>query len=129
MNYEQGSVAFAKSKTFSLRIVKLYKFLCDEKKEYVLSKQLLRAGTSIGANLAEARCAISKKDFLNKAYISFKECQRVKKHRLCYRDCRGDHWSPANLAQQRAFRDGFLTRHTGTGEQCSPLQEFFDSLL
>ena len=74
MNYEQGSVAFAKSKTFSLRIVKLYKFLCDEKKEYVLSKQLLRAGTSIGANLAEARCAISKKDFLNKAYISFKEC-------------------------------------------------------
>ena len=74
MNYEQGSVAFAKSKTFSLRIVKLYKFLCDEKKEYVLSKQLLRAGTSISANLAEARCAISKKDFLNKAYISFKEC-------------------------------------------------------
>ena len=47
---------------------------------------------------------------------------------LPYRECRGDHWSPASLAQQRAFRDGFLTRHTGTGEQCSPLQEFFDSL-
>ena len=53
-------------------------------------------------------------------------CQKTST--LLYRDCRGDHWSPANLAQQRAFRDGFLTRHTGTGEQCSPLQEFFDSL-
>ena len=48
---------------------------------------------------------------------------------LLYRECRGDHWSPASLAQQRAFRDGFLTRHAGTGEQCSPLQEFFDSLV
>ena len=47
---------------------------------------------------------------------------------LLYRECRGDHWSPASLAQQRAFRDGFLTRHTGRGEQCSPLQEFFGSL-
>ena len=53
-------------------------------------------------------------------------CQKTSA--LPYRECRGDHWSPASLAQQRAFRDGFLTRHTGTGEQCSPLQEFFDSL-
>ena len=52
-------------------------------------------------------------------------CQKTST--LLYRECRGDHWSPASLAQQRAFRDGFLTRHTGTGEQCSPLQEFFDS--
>ena len=57
------------------------------------------------------------------------EAQRVEKTpALPYRECRGDHWSPASLAQQRAFRDGFLTRHTGTGEQCSPLQEFFDKL-
>ena len=41
---------------------------------------------------------------------------------------RGDHWSPANLPQQRIFRDSFLARQTGTGEQCSPLQEFFDTL-
>ena len=47
-------------------------------------------------------------------------CQKTST--FLYRECRGDHWSPANLAQQRAFRDGFLTRHTGTGEQCSPLQ-------
>ena len=53
-------------------------------------------------------------------------CQKIST--LLYRECRGDHWSPASLAQQRAFRDGFLTRHTGMGEQCSPLQEFFDSL-
>ena len=62
-----------KSKTFAIRIVKLYKYLCDEKKEFVLSKQLLRAGTSIGANLAEAECAISRNDFLAKIYIALKE--------------------------------------------------------
>ena len=62
-----------KSMLFAIRIVNLYKFLC-EKKEYVLSKQILKAGTSIGANLAEADSAISKKDFLAKVYISLKEC-------------------------------------------------------
>ena len=46
---------------------------------------------------------------------------------LPYCVCRGDHWSPANLPQQRIFRDSFLARQTGTGEQCSPLQAFFDS--
>ncbi|MDD6568361.1 MAG: four helix bundle protein [Eubacteriales bacterium] len=68
-----NSIVFEKSKKFSLRIIGLYKYLCDEKKEYVLSKQLLRSGTSIGANIAEANCAISKKDFLAKMYIAFKE--------------------------------------------------------
>ena len=48
---------------------------------------------------------------------------------LPYCVCRGDHWSPANLPQQRIFWDSFLTRQTGAGEQCSPLQEFFDSLI
>ena len=42
--------------------------------------------------------------------------------------CRGDHWSPVNLPPQRIFRDSFLVRQAGTGEQCSPLQIFFDSL-
>ena len=46
---------------------------------------------------------------------------------LPYCVCRGDHWSPANLPPQRIFRDGFLARQTGTGEQCSPLQAFFGS--
>ena len=62
-----------KSKQFALQIIKLYKHLC-ENKEFVLSKQILRSGTSIGANLAEAECAISKNDFLSKIYIALKEC-------------------------------------------------------
>ncbi len=66
------NIVFEKSKKFALRIIRMYKYLCDEKKEYVLSKQLLRSGTSIGANIAEANCAISKKDFLAKMYIAFK---------------------------------------------------------
>ena len=72
------SIVFEKSKRFAIRIVKLYKYLCDEKKEVVLSKQLLRSGTSIGANIAEANSAFSKKDFLAKMYIAFKECSESK---------------------------------------------------
>ena len=63
-----------KSMKFAIRIVKLNKYLCTEKKEYTLSNQILRSGTSIGANVAEALCGISKKDFLAKMYIAFKEC-------------------------------------------------------
>ena len=66
--------ARAKSLRFAVRIVRLYQYLCEEKKEYVLSKQILRSGTSIGANLAEAETAISKNDFQSKIYISLKEC-------------------------------------------------------
>lgn len=66
-----------KSLHFAVRIVKLYQYLCDEKKEYTLSKQILRSGTSIGANLAEAENAISRKDFLSKLYISLKECSET----------------------------------------------------
>lgn len=67
-----------KSKVFAVRIVRLYKYLCDEKHEFVLSKQLLRSGTSIGANLSEALYGISRKDFLSKVYISLKECAETK---------------------------------------------------
>jgi four helix bundle protein len=63
-----------KSFAFAKRIVLAYQYLCDEKKEYVLSKQLLRSGTSIGANIAEAQYGSSRKDFLNKLYIALKEC-------------------------------------------------------
>ena len=51
----------------------MYNFLCDEKKEYVISKQVLRSGTSIGANIAEAFYAQSEADFIAKLYISRKE--------------------------------------------------------
>lgn len=66
-----------KSKQFAVRIVNLYKYLCNDKKEFVLSKQILRSGTSIGANIAESECAISKKDFLSKLYIALKECSET----------------------------------------------------
>ena len=63
-----------KSKAFAIRIIRLYRYLIETKKEYVLSKQLLRSGTSIGANICEALCGVIKKDFLSKMHISFKEC-------------------------------------------------------
>ena len=62
-----------KSKAFALRIIKLYKYLRQDKKEYVLSQQLLRSGTSIGANIVEAHHAMSKKEFLAKMNIALKE--------------------------------------------------------
>ena len=69
--------ALMKSKRFAVRIVNLYRFLCEERKEYVLSKQVLRSGTSIGANLSESTAAISRKDFLSKIYIALKECSET----------------------------------------------------
>ncbi len=63
-----------KSLSFAVRIVRLHRYLTEEKREYVLSKQLLRCGTSIGANIAEALGGVSRADFHNKMYISFKEC-------------------------------------------------------
>jgi len=62
-----------KSYQFALRIVKLYKYLSDEKKEYVLSKQILRSGTSIGANVEEANQAQSTADFIHKLSLALKE--------------------------------------------------------
>jgi four helix bundle protein len=67
------SVLRDKSYDFALRIVKLYKYIVAEKKEYVLSKQILRAGTSIGANVEEGNQAQSKGDFVHKLSIAQKE--------------------------------------------------------
>ncbi|WP_095499150.1 four helix bundle protein [Paraferrimonas haliotis] len=67
----------SKSYAFSLRIIKLHKFLQTEKREYVLSKQLLRSGTSIGALVREAEHAQSKADFLNKMNIALKEANET----------------------------------------------------
>lgn len=61
------------SRSFALRIVNLYKYLVAEKKEYVMSKQLLRCGTSIGANAYEAKNAQSRADFSSKMNIALKE--------------------------------------------------------
>lgn len=66
-----------KSYAFAVRIVKVYQYLCTEKKEFVLSKQLLRCGTSIGANIEEATGGQSKKDFFAKLTISYKEARET----------------------------------------------------
>lgn len=66
-----------KSFDFAVRIVNLYKFLQETQKEYVLSKQLLRSGTSIGANVAEAQHAQSRADFLAKMKIASKEANET----------------------------------------------------
>jgi len=68
------SIVANKSKRFAIRIINLYKYLLRNKHEAVLSKQILRSGTSIGANITEANCGISRNDFHAKMYIAFKEC-------------------------------------------------------
>lgn len=72
-----NNVVREKSKRFAIQIVHAYQKLCAESHEFVLSKQLLRSGTSIGANIAEASCAFSRKEFLSKMYIAFKECSET----------------------------------------------------
>ena len=68
-----GNTVEAKSFHFAVRIVKLSRHLRSTKKEYILSKQLLRSGTSIGANIAEAEQAQSRADFISKMSIALKE--------------------------------------------------------
>ena len=67
-----NNIVFDKSKLFAIRVIRLCKLL-QERKEYIISKQVVRAGTSIGANISEAQFAISKKDFQAKMYIALKE--------------------------------------------------------
>ena len=77
MGRRDDNIVLQKSMDFAVRIVKLYKFLCAEKSEFVLSKQLLRSGTSIGANLHEAQESISHKEFEAKIYIALKEARET----------------------------------------------------
>ena len=71
------SIAHIKAKAFAVRIVKFTQFLQNDKKEYVLSKQILRSGTSIGANLHECINAQSKPDFISKLQIALKEANET----------------------------------------------------
>lgn len=74
---EKSNLIKDKSLTFAIRIVKLCKLLCEERKEYVLSKQLLRSGTAIGALVRESEHAQSKADFINKLSIALKEANET----------------------------------------------------
>ncbi len=73
----EENVIKIKSYDFALRIIKLYQYLKNEKKEYTLGKQILRSGTSIGANIEEAIGSISKKEFRAKMFLSYKEARET----------------------------------------------------
>lgn len=77
MNERKLNVVRDKSFSFAIRMVHLYKYLSSNKKEYVLSKQHLRSGISVGANVREVVNAQSKKDFIHKLSIAQKECDET----------------------------------------------------
>jgi len=72
-----NSIVGEKSENFAVRIVNLCNYLKKEKHESVISRQLLKSGTSVGANINEALNGFSRKDFLAKMYVSFKECRET----------------------------------------------------
>ncbi len=75
---KEDNLILKKGFDFAVRIVNAYRYLQNDKKEYVLSKQLLRSGTSIGANIHEAQAGQSKKDFIAKMSIAGKEARETK---------------------------------------------------
>ena len=81
------SILETKSYDFSIRVVKCSQYLQEEKREFILSKQLLRSGTAIGALVAEGKYAPSKADFVNKLYVSLKEANETKYWIRLLRDC------------------------------------------
>jgi four helix bundle protein len=74
---DKGNAIRDKSKAFALRIIKLYQYLFNAKREFVISKQLLRSGTSIGANVRESQRGQSEADFYAKLYIALKEADET----------------------------------------------------
>lgn len=78
MTEKKENVVQVKSYDFALRIVKMYMWLCQDKREYVLSKQLLKCGTSVGANVEEAIGGVSDKDFNSKLGIAYKEARETR---------------------------------------------------
>lgn len=78
MKAKEENVIRTKSYTFALRVIKAYKFLTKEGKEFILSKQLMRSGTAVGALIEESAGAQSKADFINKLSIAYKEAVETK---------------------------------------------------
>ena len=102
-----------KSFLFAIRIVKLYKYLTDSKREFHISKQLLRAGTSIGANIAEAQQAQSRADFIAKLSISLKEASET------------DYWLRLLNATEFLSDSEFLSVHN----DCRELEKMLTAIL
>jgi four helix bundle protein len=112
MNEEKDNIIVKKSYAFALEIVNLYKYLI-EKKEFVLSKQILRSGTSIGANVHEGVASVSKKDFINKLGIAVKEANET------------SYW--LNLLKDSGYiiEDQFNKLNTG----CEELKRILNSII
>ncbi|MBR5037523.1 MAG: four helix bundle protein [Prevotella sp.] len=110
---KDSNVVKDKSFEFSVRIVNLYKHLTATKQEYVMSKQLLRSGTSIGANICEAEQAQSSLDFISKLSISLKEA------------CESDYWL------RLLHRTGFLndSEYSSIVTDCRELTKLLTSII
>ena len=107
------SIIYRKAYSFALEIVKLYKYLSTEKREFVLSKQLLKSGTSIGANINEAISSESKKDFVHKLGIALKEARET-------------------LFWLNLLKDsGFITveQFTGLNNECNSIIKILSSII
>ncbi len=107
------NVIVIKSKRFAVRVVRLYQYLVNDKKEYVLSKQLLRCGTSIGANVHEAIRGVSKADFKNKMAIALKEASET------------EYWLQLLYETDYLTEEQFLS----INEDCSELNKILISIV
>ena len=108
-----NSLVLDKSMEFAIRIVNLYKFLTTKKQEFVMSKQLLRCGTGIGANLREAKYAQSTNDFINKNSIALKEAAEA------------EYWL------ELLYKTNFLTneQYKSIGKDCSTLTKILTAIV
>ena len=102
-----------KSFQFAIRIVRLYQYLTDSKREYHLSKQLPRSGTSIGANVAEAQQAQSRADFISKLSISLKEASET------------DYWLRLLNATEYLSDSEFISVHS----DCTELEKLLTAII
>ena len=109
----KNNTILEKTMDFSVRVVNMYKYLCTEKKELIMSKQLLRCGTSIGANAHEAHNGQSNKDFIAKMYISLKEATET------------EYW--LNLL----IRTEYLTKEQGNSilEDCVEIKRILTAII
>lgn len=108
---KKQNIVAEKSFDFALKIIDLYKYLVYEKKEYVISKQILRSGTSIGANIREAIVSQSRKEFISKMNISLKEAHETK------------YWL------ELLFRSGFAGRYNYPQSEIDELISLLTSII
>ena len=109
----KDDVLLEKSMRFAIRIVKLYQYLSAEKKEYVISRQLLKSGTSIGANVREAVYAQSRADFVSKMSIALKEASE------------SEYWL------ELLFKTDYMTdeQYESVGADCSELAKLLTAIV